>query len=114
MSTAQSQLSPANGAKIIFALIGIAILLALVGQTFWQRSAPSDPASRSPKGMVYIPGGSFMMGSADGFANEKPVHEVAVNAFHMDRYEVTVEQFKKFVEATNYQTDAEKEGWSSV
>jgi formylglycine-generating enzyme required for sulfatase activity len=66
----------------------------------------------APKGMVLIPAGSFMMGSDDGADNEKPVHEVYVEAFYLDKYEVTMAQFKKFVEVTGYKTDAEKEGWS--
>jgi len=66
----------------------------------------------TPPDMVLIPAGSFLMGSDDGEANEKPVHEVYVDAFYMDKYEVTVAQFKKFVEATGHKTDAEKEGSS--
>ncbi|MGH7454664.1 MAG: SUMF1/EgtB/PvdO family nonheme iron enzyme, partial [bacterium] len=67
-----------------------------------------------PLDMVLIPAGSFMMGSEDGRDDEKPVHEVYIDAFYMDKYEVTVAKFKKFVEATDYKTDAEKEGWSNV
>jgi len=62
--------------------------------------------------MMLIPAGTFLMGSDHGEDNEKPVHEVYVDAFYMDKYEVTVAQFKKFAEATGYKTDAEKEGWS--
>ena len=42
-------------------------------------------------GMVLIPGGVFAMGDAfsEGFVHEKPVHEVCVSAFYMDRHEVT-------------------------
>ncbi len=72
----------------------------------------SAPADDVPKGMARIPAGSFMMGSADGEDDEKPVHEVHVDAFYMDKYEVTVAQFKQFVDATGYKTDAEEAGWS--
>jgi|GEM_PF-1901169 len=65
-----------------------------------------------PPDMAFIPAGFFMMGSEDGNSDEKPVHQVYVDAFYMDTYEVTVAEFEKFVEATNYKTDAEKEGWS--
>ena len=51
--------------------------------------------------MVLIPAGDFQMGSNDSDAddNEKPVHTVYVNAFYMDKYEVTNAQFKAFVDA---------------
>jgi formylglycine-generating enzyme required for sulfatase activity len=73
-------------------------------------------------GMVYLRGGTFLMGSndpdpacADGacqitFANERPVHEVKVHGFWIDKNEVTNEQFARFAEATGYVTDAEKIG----
>jgi len=53
-------------------------------------------ASVSPTGMVYIPSGSFMMGNAtnifpveEGDADELPQHEVYIDAFYIDKYEVT-------------------------
>jgi len=70
------------------------------------------PADDVPKGMAYIPAGSFMMGSNDGKDDEKPVHEVYVDAFYIDKYEVTVAQFKQFVDISGYKTDAEIEGGS--
>src|SRR5215208_5644054 len=64
--------------------------------------------------MVLIPAGEFEMGSNDGPIYERPVHKVKVNSFWMDKTEVTVGQFRKFVDATQYVTDAEKFGWSGV
>ena len=60
--------------------------------------------------MVSIPGGTFRMGdlSGDGYDNEKPVHNVTVPSFKLGKYEVTVGQFRRFVEATGYRTDAER------
>ena len=50
--------------------------------------------------MVLIPAGDFQMGSDDSAEhNEKPVHTVYVDAFYMDKYEVTNAQFKTFVDA---------------
>jgi formylglycine-generating enzyme required for sulfatase activity len=62
------------------------------------------------EGMVWIPGGEFMMGTdADlGWPDEKPAHRVRVNGFWMDETEVTNAQFRAFVEATGYVTTAEK------
>jgi formylglycine-generating enzyme len=59
-------------------------------------------------GMVWIPGGTFWMGSEEGQADEKPVHEVTVDGFWIDETEVTNEQFDKFVRATGYVTVAER------
>ena len=47
--------------------------------------------------MVQIPAGSFEMGSTRGEANEVPVHEVWVDAFLIDRYEVTQEVYDQLV-----------------
>lgn len=65
--------------------------------------------------MVVIPAGSFMMGSSDtdkqADDDEKPLHKVIIaKAFAMGKYEVTVGQFRQFVDETRYQTDAEKQG----
>jgi formylglycine-generating enzyme required for sulfatase activity/tRNA A-37 threonylcarbamoyl transferase component Bud32 len=72
--------------------------------------------TRSTDGMtmVYVPAGTFQMGSDERDPNaaddEKPPHPVSVDAFWIDKYEVTNEQFARFVQATGYRTDAEKAG----
>lgn len=60
------------------------------------------------KDMVWIPGGTFMMGSNDHYPEEAPAHEVTVDGFWMDQYTVTNAQFSRFVEDTNYVTSAER------
>jgi formylglycine-generating enzyme required for sulfatase activity len=45
---------------------------------------------------------------------EKPIHRVTVSSFRMATYETTVAEFERFVEATGYQTDAEKGDGSYV
>ena len=57
--------------------------------------------------MVEISGGSFLMGTLEGRNDEKPQHIVTVPSFEIGKYEVTVGQFKRFIEATGYLTDAE-------
>lgn len=64
--------------------------------------------------MILIHGGSFFMGSEHGLENESPVHLAKVKDFYIDQNLVTVEQFRKFVEATGYKTDAEKFGNGAV
>lgn len=52
--------------------------------------------------MVWIPAGTFQMGSpgSSGNAEERPRHEVSVDRFAMSKYEVTIAQYKKFARAT--------------
>ena len=65
--------------------------------------------SKSASGeMVFISAGKFTMGSNDGQTDERPLHDVRVDAFWMDKTEVTNEQFARFVEATKYVTVAER------
>jgi formylglycine-generating enzyme len=74
-------------------------------------TVPADaaPPAPAPEGMVWIPGGSFLMGADDAeMTDAKPVHEVTVSGFWMDRTEVTNRQFAKFVAETGYVTIAER------
>ena len=83
--------------------------------TFVLAAGPATrPARPADDEMVMIKGGTFKMGTADGFPFEGPGHEVKLKPFWMDKHEVTVAQFEKFVAATGYKTDAEKFGWSGV
>jgi len=63
--------------------------------------------------MVYVEGGTFIMGdqSGDGDHDEYK-HQVLVNSFYIGRFEVTVEMFRQFIDATSYETRAEKDGWA--
>lgn len=64
--------------------------------------------------MVYIPAGDFQMGSRGGEDDERPVHQVQVDAFWIDQFEITNSAFERFVLETGYQTDAEKTGGGSL
>ena len=57
--------------------------------------------------MVWVPGGTFWMGSPD-FPDALPVHKIYVDGFWMDRTTVTNEQFAQFVDATHYITVVER------
>ena len=48
------------------------------------------------------------MGSEEFYVEESPVHEVAVDSFWIDRYQVTNEQFARFVAEAGYLTVAER------
>jgi formylglycine-generating enzyme required for sulfatase activity len=58
--------------------------------------------------MVFVPGGTFRMGSDKHYREERPVHRVAVDSFWIDSVPVTNRQFQQFVEATGYTTCAER------
>ena len=69
---------------------------------------PTASVGRETNGMMWIPSGTFMMGSETGNPDEGPVRTVTVNGFWMDKTEVTNEEFEKFVQATGYVTIAER------
>ncbi|OQV12816.1 Sulfatase-modifying factor 1 [Hypsibius exemplaris] len=77
----------------------------------------SEEPEDSRKGMVEIPAGKFRMGTdepqfpADG---EGPSRPVELDGFLMDTMEVSNAQFKDFVDATDYITEAESFGNSFV
>lgn len=92
---------------LVGALMGIANAAAQTTADTSDRRSPIP--SNVPPGMVWIPGGEFMMGSdAPDFRDARPWHRVAVDGFWMDTTEVTNEQFEKFVAATKYITVAER------
>jgi formylglycine-generating enzyme required for sulfatase activity len=49
--------------------------------------------------MVYVPAGEFTMGSDDGDVDVRPAHTVYMDAFWIDKYEVTNAQYGECVEA---------------
>src|SRR5262249_52969136 len=62
----------------------------------------------SLENMVLVQGGKFLMGSDKFYPEEKPVHEVTVDSFYIDKCEVTNGQYRKFVKETGYVTVAER------
>lgn len=69
--------------------------------------------------MVVIPAGSFMKGSPDNEPgrqrHEGPRYRVTFErGFALARHETTVADFRRFVERTGYQTDAERRGWTRI
>ena len=72
-----------------------------------QSTGAATTNSTAPTGMVYVPGGTFMMGSDKGVDEaERPAHQVTVKPFFIDTYEVTNEDYEKFVKAANYHSPA--------
>ncbi len=65
-----------------------------IAQQKWQEMLPEDI-----KQMIEIPAGEFIMGSEDGEDDEKPAHAVYLDAFKIDKYEVTNVQYQACVTA---------------
>ncbi|MDW7679881.1 MAG: SUMF1/EgtB/PvdO family nonheme iron enzyme [bacterium] len=58
-----------------------------------------DKKPTAPEGMIYIDAGSFQMGSNSGDSDEQPVHTVSLNAFYIDKYEVTDAKYAAYLNA---------------
>ena len=120
-------------ALLLLALLGIILTLKPKGvpipsTTTWDGpksfTPPQEPQPPQPKrdltnsiGMrlVRIEPGTFLMGSPDtdkdAFDDEKPQHRVRITRpFYLGVHEVTRGQFRRFVDDTGYQTEAEKDG----
>jgi formylglycine-generating enzyme required for sulfatase activity len=84
-------------------LFSLAIILSLgINFIFAQNPTVNMPS------MINVEGGTFMMGNKTGSSDESPVHPVTLNSFFIGKYEVTFADFKKFVDATGYKSDAEE------
>ena len=73
-----------------------------------QVDASCPAPGEAPPDMVWIPGGTFGMGSNNHYPEEAPVHRVTVDGFWMDKYPVTNLRFVHFVRKTSYVTVAER------
>jgi len=118
-----------KGAKVAFLVCGflvIASALLVSSGTMTSSSAkasnPDEPSAdqvrrKTPPGMAWIPGGTFLMGTNDkeSFPNERPAHLVQVQGFWIDKHDVTNAEFSKFVEETGYVTTAERKiNWEDL
>ena len=116
----EQSVAPARAPRRSVMLITIAIVAcAAVGVTAYGVLSPQSKTAphvvegdgvKGPKGMLWVPGGEFLMGSDHKLAqrNERPAHKVRVGGFWMDRTHVTNAQFAAFARATAYVTTAER------
>ncbi|XP_074528591.1 inactive C-alpha-formylglycine-generating enzyme 2 isoform X2 [Halichoeres trimaculatus] len=89
--------------------------MMLVEVVFWACATVFLAATAAGE-MVNIPGGKMLMGTnaADGRDGESPTREVELRDFEIDKYPVTNTDFRDFVRAQKYKTEAETFGWSFV
>ncbi len=97
--------------------LAIAVAAAVSAGVWFVQSSPGDAVgfigkssscSVAEPNMVDVPGGTFLMGSNEGYQEEGPAREVAITDFAVSATEVTNRQFAEFVEDTGYQTVAER------
>jgi sulfatase modifying factor 1 len=69
---------------------------------------PTAPVAGSADDMVWIPGGTFRMGSEDHYPEESPTRDIEVSGFYLSRTPITNARFAAFVVATGYVTVAER------
>jgi hypothetical protein len=69
---------------------------------------PAVPDLRPGPDMVWVPGGTFLMGSDHHYPEEAPAHPVTADGFWIDRHTVTNAEFARFVRKTGHVTVAER------
>ncbi|WP_139161224.1 SUMF1/EgtB/PvdO family nonheme iron enzyme, partial [Acinetobacter baumannii] len=77
---------------------------------------PSGWPKNKEAGMVKLPQGKIVLGTPQGYEDERPLNlqATSVPAFLIDATEVTNAQFQEFVKQTGYITDAEKQGGAAM
>jgi formylglycine-generating enzyme required for sulfatase activity len=78
------------------------LLLTLCFTTTSYQLYAEEPIKPIEPIMVMIPAGSFAMGDISE-KDSQPIHNVNISAFSLGKYEVTVKEFRQFVEATKYE-----------
>ena len=91
---------------IILAILVIS-LAGCGGRRITGKDGVSVVTGKDGAPMALIPAGEFQMGSNDGTYDERPVHTVYLDAFYMDKYEVTNALYKKFMDATGHKAPAD-------
>jgi serine/threonine protein kinase len=105
---------------ILGAVILMAVAAGVVAWLAWSGEKKSEDTNKTqandgkgttkatgtpipPPGMAYVAGSEFLMGNDDGDEYERPAHKVMVKDFFIDIYEVTCEDYEKFIRATGHQ-----------
>ena len=80
-------------------------------------SASASAASTAvvcPAGMIRIPGGTFYMGSDDGLPMEKPAHQVTLEPYCIDEFEVTVDDYKECSDSGHCKRAGNTNSWANI
>jgi formylglycine-generating enzyme required for sulfatase activity len=84
--------------KKLSLVIVVAIVACILILSIWMSKhnlgfSKKEPLSKLE--MIFVEGGTFMMGSNDGYDDEKPIHEVTVSSFWIGKYQVTQQEWMK-------------------
>ncbi len=86
---------PMSGYIFLAGLLAVLLYIVLQGKG----ESDSQVSPVDGMAMVYVPAGKFKMGSNYGDNDEMPVHTVYLDAYWIDKYEVTNAQYKSCVHA---------------
>lgn len=86
--------------------VGLVLGLSLSLGGYPAASAADPVKGKDGAPMVLVPEGAFTMGSNDGLPNERPEHQVILDAFYIDQQEVTITLYAAFLEATQRKAPA--------
>ncbi|MGH7231602.1 MAG: formylglycine-generating enzyme family protein [Nitrospiraceae bacterium] len=96
-------------------LISLSALLSndpvFIGASDRPESVTTEITGKDGVAMALVPTGEFLMGSNDGASDERPVHRLYLDAFYIDKFEVTTSRYAKFLQATNRKPP---DKWSEV
>lgn len=109
---------PKKGGIVLGGLMWVAVCLFCPGLSFGADLPATKVNKKDGSQMALVPAGEFSMGSDQGYYNdEKPAHQVYLDAFYIDKYETTNAQYQKFVQATDqpipsHSNDPEYDQWT--
>ena len=82
--------------RVIPRLLQLLVLLYFASGLRAQTTQPATMPTNQPTGLVALPGGTFTMGRDDGLWNERPAHQVRLQAFDVSDHAVTNAEYERF------------------
>lgn len=95
---------------LALAFVGLVLAVTVLGGSLPQQKPNIEATAclEAQPQTVTLPGGVTIMGSNAAYAEERPARKISVSPFEIDATEITNAQFRAFIEATGYKTDAER------
>ncbi|WCJ60395.1 formylglycine-generating enzyme family protein [Fontisphaera persica] len=89
------------GKRHLMTAVALVMVMAIAtGRELYAAAPAKSITAKDGAEMVLVPAGPFLMGSLEGDADERPPHRVYLKAYYIDKYEVTHEQYARFLKAT--------------